>query len=157
MRKKYIDYYAIQCDILKKLDDPKNRCLITVHGTRRVLTDGVYGVLMSPRDLHLKIDDPTKELRNVDFLFEYRRKYDYVLASSIVPVSYKKKRLYKISAGEWYCYVNRKYLDFFGSQVGVYITSNKSMPVFFLDSSLVTRGFLFPVRCCETEVTYDKE
>lgn len=32
MRKKYIDYYAIQCDILKKLDDPKNRCMIINYG-----------------------------------------------------------------------------------------------------------------------------
>lgn len=157
MRKKYIDYYAIQCDILKKLEDPNNRCAIFNYKTKNLLTDSAYGVLMPPRDLHLKIDDPTRDLRSVDFIFEYPHKYDYVLASSIIPVLYKKKRLYKISAGDWYCYVNRRYLDFFGSQVGVYITSGSSLPVFFMDSSLVVKGFLFPVRVCETEVTYDKE
>lgn len=152
MRKKYIDYYAIQCDILKKLDDSNNRCMIINYGTEKVLTDGVYGVRMAARDIHLKIDDPVKTLKNIDFVFDYAKKYDYVQVSSIVPVSYKKKQLYKLSSGVWSCYVNRKYFDFFGCQVGVYITSSNNMPVLFMDRHMVKKGFLFPVIVCEEEI-----
>lgn len=155
MRKNYIDYYAIQCDILKKLDDTNNRCAIISNSTGKVLTDGVYGVCMDERDLHLKM--PEADMKFMDLLFEYPYKYNYALVSSIVPVSYKKKRLYKISAGDWYCYVNRRYFDFFGSQVGVYLSNTSNFPVFFMDNNMTAKGFLFPCRVCETEVTYDKE